>query len=154
MNDPCPECQNPHDKAGYYHCLPCTARMLTDEVSRLRSTLDKLTKWPIEIQDGDKPDKYTKIINALHPLQTGRHDLMQQALDLVHVRHSKYGLVYLINALLAERAPLHVESVLNAAVDWVRLHVSGLAAPNESDLEEMKAWALEKGITKPEAKKR
>jgi hypothetical protein len=32
------------------------------------------------------------------------------------------------------------ERIEARAVEWVRLHVSGIAAPNDSDLEEMRAW--------------
>jgi hypothetical protein len=122
---------------------------LRTEVEQLR----KFTERPVSLADDDRRDTYSNIVDALHPLQTGRHDLMTRAMELVSCRRSKYGLVYLVNALLAERAPRHVESVLNAAVNWVRTNVSGVGAPSETDLEEMQKWALKHGVTEPGVKR-
>jgi len=115
---------------------------LVAEVRRLQ----KLWTWEESIRQDDKKDDYTKFTQELFPTRTGRHDLYARAMQLVGNRHSKAGLVALVNALLAERAPKSIESVLEAAVNWVRLHVSGIGAPNEADLEEMREWALEHGV--------
>lgn len=61
----------------------------------------------------DRKDDLSDAIEASHPLKTGRHDLYQRAMELVGNRHSKGGLVCLVNHLLAEadslRAALSAE---------------------------------------------
>lgn len=49
----------------------------------------------------DKPLPEDERIKAAHPTRTGRHDLYAEAMRLVGARHSKGGLVELVNWLLA-----------------------------------------------------
>ena len=51
----------------------------------------------------DKPLPEDDAIMRAHPVNTGRHDLYLEAMRLVGARHSKGGLVSLVNWLLAER---------------------------------------------------
>lgn len=53
--------------------------------------------------DEDVPLPEDDAIAAAHPTRTGRHDLYAEALRLVGARHSKGGLVDLVNWLLADR---------------------------------------------------
>lgn len=55
----------------------------------------------------DAPLPEDAAIQAAHPLRTGRHDLYAEAMRLVGARHSKAGLVELVNWLLAEREGSH-----------------------------------------------
>ena len=48
--------------------------------------------------------RLTAAIDAAHPLKTGRHDLYQQAMELVGCRRDKGDLVMLVNWLLYECA--------------------------------------------------
>ncbi len=50
--------------------------------------------------DGDTPLPEDDAIRAAHPTRTGRHDLYAEAMRLVGARHSKGGLVELVNWLL------------------------------------------------------
>jgi hypothetical protein len=47
-------------------------------------------------------------------------------------------------ARAAERA-----KVIERAIEWVRLHTSGISAPNERDLEEMREWCVNGNPYKP-----
>lgn len=49
---------------------------------------------------GDTPLPEDDDIKAAHPLRSGRHDLYAEAMRLVGARHSKAGLVELVNWLL------------------------------------------------------
>lgn len=51
---------------------------------------------------GDREDKWTKRINAAHPIVSGSHGAWQLATDMVGNRHSKRALVELVNWLLTE----------------------------------------------------
>lgn len=64
----------------------------------------------------DSPLPEDAAIKAAHPTKTGRHELYDEAMRLVGARHSKAGLVELVNWLLLER------SRLGAVVTAVRHH--------------------------------
>ncbi len=55
------------------------------------------------MSDADKPLPEDAAIAAAFPTRSGRHDLYAEALRLVGARHSKGGLVALVNWLLLER---------------------------------------------------
>ena len=41
------------------------------------------------------------------------------------------------------------DAAIDAAIEWVRLHVSGIAAPNHDDLRDMHEWILERSKRRP-----
>jgi len=51
----------------------------------------------------DRPLPEDDAIKAAHPLRSGRHDLYAEAMRLIGARHSKAGLVELVNWLLVDR---------------------------------------------------
>lgn len=59
-----------------------------------------MTQKPAADPWGDKPLPEDDAIHAAHPIQTGRHDLYQEAQRMVGAKRSKGALVELVNWLL------------------------------------------------------
>ena len=53
----------------------------------------------------DRPDEWTDRIKAVHPMNTGKHEVYATAMKMVGNRHGKFSLVALVNWLLMERRP-------------------------------------------------
>lgn len=73
-------------------------------VANLNAESDELKKWKTWGED-DKGDKFSGIIETYNPARGGpdaRHDLMSLAMDLIAPRHSKFSIVFLLVALLAD----------------------------------------------------
>ena len=64
--------------------------------------------------DDDKAIPEDAAIKAAHPLRSGRHDIYQEAMRMVGAKHSKGGLVELVNWLLVRAAKAE-----ESAVRWV-----------------------------------
>jgi hypothetical protein len=91
----------------------CTGTLLYDTLVH-----DEFTFCPVHDRDGlvsggmpfekaveawaDSPLPEDDAIKAAHPTRTGRHDLYAEAQRLVSARHSKAGLVELVNWLLVQ----------------------------------------------------
>ena len=76
---------------------------LLQELRTTREERDKLKARVPEFGqpwEGDKPLPEDAAINRAHPLMTQAHELYREAMRLVGARHSKYGLVELVNWLL------------------------------------------------------
>lgn len=70
----------------------------------LSAQSEELKKWKTWDED-DKPDKFSPIIEQYNPARGGpdaRHDLMNLAMELIAPRKSKFSIVFLLVALLAD----------------------------------------------------
>jgi len=94
------------------------------EYEALKAEVNRLTKLA-KLELVDSPDKYSDKINEAHPLETGRHDIYEQAMEMVGNRHGKYELVDLVNWLLIENAKHPKEKLCPECIDPIRLDEDG-----------------------------
>ncbi len=87
------------DECGHFHSM-CVAQAKRD-----RSDYPRIDAW--KDQD-DKPLPEDEEIRAAFPTYSGRHDTYAQAMRLVGARHSKGGLVALVNWLLVRRIQMTI----------------------------------------------
>lgn len=70
-----------------------------DRVEAIVNAIETAASWATS---DDSPLPEDKEILAAHPTRSGEHGLYNKAIRLVEARHSKYGLVGLVNWLLVE----------------------------------------------------
>lgn len=86
-------------------------------------------------EQGDKAIPEDVGIELTHPVRSGRHDLYQEAMRLVSAKHSKYGIIGIVNWLLhrlsaAEETMKKLERIREAAYIYAKPGAD-FAAPEE-----------------------
>lgn len=102
-------------------------------ITELENTLSGLADvWK---EQGDRAIPEDVGIGLAHPIRSGRHDLYQEAMRLVSAKHSKYGLIGIVNWLLlrldvAEERMKKLERIREAAHIYAKPSAD-FAAPEE-----------------------
>lgn len=101
----------PEGLRQYVHDIETNAdpASMVQELTLAKDTIKSMEQWFVEYEkewsDEDKTDKFSAIIEKYNPARGGpdaRHDLMMLAMELISPRKSKFSIVFLLVALMAD----------------------------------------------------